>query len=139
MALSMKILSIDFHTSIINTGLRKVQFYNTLMHLLCKQLSSTINQVQLFNDLAPLCNTFSNLLYWKLSLYYSKFGKSNLSMTLYTNISSNSLFLKIEDWWILYIDTQFISPVLFNTVNKTKLIHYYKHREHKIWNFTMVN
>ena len=67
------------------------------------------------------------------------FGKSNLSMTLYTNISSNSFYLRIEVWRISYVDTEFISPVLSNTVNKTKLINYYKHREHKIWNFTMVN
>ena len=67
------------------------------------------------------------------------FGKSNFSMTLYTNISFNSSYLRIEIWRISYVDTEFISPVLSNTVNKTKLINYYKHREHKIWNFTMVN
>ena len=61
------------------------------------------------------------------SLHFRVLGNFDRSTTPYTNISSNSLYLRIEVWWILYVNMELISPVLFNTVNKTKLINYYKH------------
>ena len=123
----MEVLSIDFHTSITNTILVYGKSNSTTPYAPFVQ-TTFLNYFKSYYSMTwHLCAILLLISYTgNLESLQFTFGKSNLSMTLHTNNSSNSLYLWIEVWQILYINMEFISHVLSNTVNKTKLINYYK-------------
>ena len=107
------------HLCYEHSGLRKVQFYNTLC-IFCADNFPQLFKIPLLNDLALLCNNFLISYTWNLKSQHFVFSKSNLSMTIYINIPSNSFYLRNEVSHIVRRYRVYFSCSL-NTVTKTKL------------------